>query len=126
LEKYLAIVEQQGMLPGVVHYHNLLKAVKQINKRSGMKQIKCFISYAWQPDKQENAALQAKLVKLKGDLTSAGINVMLDIHSMEGDIDHYMINGIQSSDKVLLVSVFSLTFLFHSFSSIVLIYALQG
>jgi hypothetical protein len=47
--------------------------------------------------------LQAKLIKIKGDLEKAGIEVMLDIHNMEGDIDKYMMDGIKDSDKVLLI-----------------------
>lgn len=37
-------------------------------------------------------------------MEKAGIEVMLDIHNMEGDIDKYMMDGIKDSDKVLLVS----------------------
>ena len=83
LQNYLSFVEQQGVLPEAVHYRKLLKAVKHINP-PGVKRVKCFISYAWQPDKDDNAKLQAKLVKIKGDLEKAGIEVMLDIHNMEG------------------------------------------
>ena len=83
LQNYLNFVEQQGVLPEAVHYRKLLKAVKHINP-PGVKRVKCFISYAWQPDKDDNAKLQAKLVKIKGDLEKAGIEVMLDIHNMEG------------------------------------------
>jgi hypothetical protein len=54
-------------------------------------------------------------VKIKGDLTKAGIEVMLDIDNMEGDITKYMHNGVQQSDRVLLVS-FLLLFLLLSFS----------
>jgi len=53
-----------------VHFRNLLKATKHLKST---KKVRCFISYAWQPRKEDNAALQAQLVKLKGDLMKAGI-----------------------------------------------------
>ena len=67
--------------------------------------MKCFISYAWWPDDDKNAALQAQLLKLKEDLQKTGIDVMLDWTNMEGDIDVYMRDGIQTSYRVLLVSL---------------------
>ena len=101
-----AIVEDQGLLPGADGYQNLLGGVKELIGYNAVKHVKCFISYAWQPNVQENALLQAKLIKLKGDLTTAGVSVMLDTcDNMAGDIDHYMVDGIKNSNKVLLVSL---------------------
>jgi hypothetical protein len=65
LQNYLTFVEQQGVLPEAVHYRKLLKATKHLTSAGG-KKVKCFVSYAWQPDKSENAKLQAKFVKIKG------------------------------------------------------------
>jgi hypothetical protein len=70
LEMFLTYVEQQGLLPHAMHFRNLLKAIKHLKHT---KKVKCFISYAWQPSKEDNASLQAKLVKLKADLMKAGI-----------------------------------------------------
>ncbi len=42
---------------------------------------------------------------MRNDLIEAGVEVMLDISNMKGDIDTYMIEGIKSCDKVLLVSL---------------------
>lgn len=69
------------------------------------KKIKCFISYAWNPNPQDNAVLQAKLTKLKGDLMRAGMEVLFDLDNMEGHIETYMKKGIEGSDRVLLISL---------------------
>lgn len=103
LQNFLSFVEHEGVLPETVHYNKLLKAIKHVTPASE-KKIKCFISYAWQPNQKDNANLQAKLIKLKGDLNKAGIEVMLDIHNLEGDINRYMMDGIQESDRLLLIS----------------------
>lgn len=67
LQNYLSIVEQQGMLPEVLIYRNFLKTVKRVQLATIQNNaVKCFISYAWNPDKKLNAELQAKLTKLKG------------------------------------------------------------
>ena len=105
LNSYIVIVEQQGMQPEAAHFRELLKATKHLSSSLSRTKIKCFVSYAWQPEKRENATLQAKIVKIKSDLEKAGIEVMLDIHNMEGDIDRYMMDGIQGSDRVLLISL---------------------
>jgi len=107
-QRYLDIVQEQGILPEAAYFRDLLRSVKRMSKhkskilKAGQKQ-KVFISYAWDTKEEENAALQAKLTKLKGDLERCGIKVLLDIHHMEGDIDHYMKNGIEDSDRVLLI-----------------------
>lgn len=111
-EGYIALVEQQGLLPESRPFHNLLKSTK--HGYTG-KKMKCFISYAWNPDNVENAKLQAKLAKMKADLVKAGFEVLLDIHNMEGDIDKYMLDGINQSDRVLLVS-----FIFYKKSALFL------
>jgi Skp family chaperone for outer membrane proteins len=108
LQSFLSFVEHEGLLPEAVHFKKLLKSIKYLSSSSpSQKRIKCFISYAWQPNQTDNANLQAKLVKIKNDLTKSGIEVMLDITNLEGDINRYMADGIEESDRVLLVSIFS-------------------
>lgn len=103
LKKYIAIIEQQGLLPQTVFYHSLLEETASLLSQAGHKKLRCFISYAWNPDKSQNAALQAKLVNMKADLTKTGVQVMLDVHDMEGNINIYMEQNIQASDRVLLI-----------------------
>ncbi len=67
---------------------------------------KCFISYAWPKELAARVALQNRLLELRNDLLEAGVEVMLDLVDMKGDIDDYMIEGIKSCDKVLLVSLY--------------------
>lgn len=102
LQKYLNIVEQQGMLPEAKHYFKLLKSAKRIGRRK-MREGKCFISYAWNPDKDANEKLQKRLAKLKEDLATAGVETLLDIHNMEGGISDYMKDNIAQSARVLLI-----------------------
>lgn len=102
MEKYLELVEHKE----TVHFRKLLNATKHLLYASHPK-VKCFVSYAWQPDPNDNVALQTQLLKIKADLKKAGIHVMLDICNMEGDINRYMLDGIQQCDRVLLVSFFS-------------------
>lgn len=63
-ESYLSLMERQGMSPKARHFHDHLKLVKH---RGVPKKVKCFISYAWDPDVAENAKLQGRLVRLKGN-----------------------------------------------------------
>jgi hypothetical protein len=101
LESFLAIVEDQGLLTGAENYQNLLVGVKELIGYNAVKNVKCFISYTWQPNIQDNALLQAKLIKKKGYLTAAGMSVMLDIYNLVG----YMVDGIKNCNKVLLISL---------------------
>lgn len=100
LENWLSLLEHQVPLPEVKCLNELLRAVQHMNTAKK----KCFISYAWNVDKKENIKLQAKLIQLKSDLMKAGIEVMLDVQNMEGDINFYMSGNIQQCDRVLLVS----------------------
>jgi len=40
---------------------------------------------------------------MKEDLERAGMEVLLDIRNMEGDINRYMIDGIQGSNRVIMI-----------------------
>ncbi len=73
---------------------------------------KCFISYAWPKDLAVRAKLQTQLREMRDNLMEAGIEVMLDIVDMKGDIDKYMVENIRSCDKFLLVSLPFLVFYF--------------
>ena len=101
LQKYLSIVEQQGLLPETKAYHMLLKSVKRLTRHQP-KQT-CFISYAWNPDQRANTELQNRLENLQKDLSMSGVTVLLDILTMQGDINHYMVENIAKSDRVLLI-----------------------
>jgi myosin heavy subunit len=96
LKKSLNVVKQHGMLPEVASFKRFLGSIKALST----KKIRCFISYAWNQNPQ---ALQERLKRIKTDLVEAGIEVMLDIDNMEGDIDQYMLEGIKKSDRVLLI-----------------------
>jgi hypothetical protein len=102
LENWLTLMEHQVPLPEAQCFSDLLHAIQHVNPAVTKK--RCFISYAWNVDKKENTKLQAKLVQIKSDLVKAGVEVMLDIQNMEGDINLYMSGGIQQCDRVLLVS----------------------
>jgi len=102
MQKYLNVVEQQGMLPQDKHFMHLLKAAKRIARRK-MNQEECFISYAWNVDKAANKELQKRLEKLKQDLRIAGVRTMLDIYDLNGSIPNYMEDNIAKCSRVLLI-----------------------
>jgi len=99
LRKTVELTKQYGVLPEVAFARDFLRSVKAIND----KKLKCFISYAWCQDNAQTTLLQAKLEKIKADLAEVGIEVMLDIHNMEGDINKYMAEGIKACDRVLVI-----------------------
>ncbi len=76
-----------------------------IKKLTKNQRKKCFISYAWPKDLTARARLQAQLREMRNDLKESGIEAMLDVVNMEGDIDKYMVENIRSCDKFLLVSL---------------------
>jgi hypothetical protein len=96
------------MAPAQRSYRNFLKDVKRLSiVRSHVERtphpFRCFISYAWETDPAANAELQDRLQKLKDDLEVAGIEVMLDLCDMKGDMKKFMKQGISRSHKVLLI-----------------------
>jgi hypothetical protein len=102
LKSYVEIVEQ-GLSPEVVHFRALLNAIKHLSLASSTGEIKCSISYAWEPDDGEKATIQAKLMKIQGDLKKAGIELAINTHIMNGDTNA---GGYKESKRVLLVSYF--------------------
>ncbi len=95
-------------------FSDLLKAVKDIVKDQPKR--KCFISYTLPTDKPAKEELHSELKYMRDDLEEAGVEVMLDIVDMKGDIDRYMEEEILSCDKFLLVSLFLFFFFFFFFN----------
>jgi len=63
----------------------------------------CFISYAWEIEKNKTDKLQKILVQLKIDLSTAGVKVILDITDMKSSMTHFMIENVKNSDFVLFI-----------------------
>jgi len=87
----------------LLHQQRFFRDLLESTRALDIKKVKCFISYEWPTEITKREALQMFLEKMKDDLRRVGIEVMLDIHNMEGDIDSYMEKGIKSSDRVLLI-----------------------
>jgi HEAT repeat protein len=77
-------------------------------KERQIKAPTCFISYTWETDTKATKALQARLLQLQKDLQVLGVKVYLDITHIDGEMGHYMREGILESDYVLLIGTPSL------------------
>jgi len=76
---------------------------ENIKKISPRNITKVFFSYAWYLDKQENGILQSFLLSLRDDLMAVGIEVLLDITNISGNITDYMKSGIETSDFIIII-----------------------
>jgi len=61
-----------------------------------------FLSYGWNTDENKNKELQEWLLKLKRDLTLAGITVFLDIRNMQLNLTETIQTNIEKSDYILI------------------------
>lgn len=84
-------------------FDKYLASIKTIAKEGTIKLPSCFISYAWESDRNQNEKLQAWLKKLKQDLETVGIETFLDIDQMNGDMRECMQENIRKSDYILLI-----------------------
>jgi len=62
-----------------------------------------FLSYGWNPDENKNKELQEWLLKIKRDLTLAGIHVFLDIRNMQLNMSETMKTNIEKSDYIFII-----------------------
>ena len=85
------------------NFDKYLASIKTIATEGTIKLPSCFISYAWEADRNQNEKLQAWLKKLKQDLEIIGIETFLDIAQMNGDMRECMQENIRKSDYILLI-----------------------
>jgi len=62
-----------------------------------------FLSYGWNTDENKNKELQEWLLKIKRDLTLAGIHVFLDIRNMQLNMSETMKTNIEKSDYIFII-----------------------
>jgi hypothetical protein len=98
-------VVRASLPPSKKDEHKVRKAwgtlLAELRKISPQKNLKVFISYAWETDKQQNASLQQWLTSLKQDLRKAGVSAFLDLQSMSGDLKGTMQQEIAKADFIL-------------------------
>jgi hypothetical protein len=108
LQKQIELYQVKGMSPAQKSYRNYLKDVKRLTIVQNYREhsphpLRCFISYAWETDPKANKELQERLTRLKDDLEVAGMEVVLDLRDMKGDMKKFMNQGIRRAHKLLLV-----------------------
>eukprot|EP01099_Mayorella_cantabrigiensis_P002430 TRINITY_DN2060_c0_g1_i2.p1 TRINITY_DN2060_c0_g1~~TRINITY_DN2060_c0_g1_i2.p1 ORF type:complete len:163 (+),score=26.95 TRINITY_DN2060_c0_g1_i2:74-562(+) len=94
-----------GISPGRVIIKDFLKECKLLikDKCFAFSSPRCFISYAWEQDKQKNEQLQRRLEILKEDLEKLGAVVQLDIRNLQSSLTEFMKKGIENSDYIFLI-----------------------
>eukprot|EP00026_Physarum_polycephalum_P000779 Phypoly_transcript_00780.p1 GENE.Phypoly_transcript_00780~~Phypoly_transcript_00780.p1 ORF type:complete len:860 (+),score=157.24 Phypoly_transcript_00780:1425-4004(+) len=126
LQKQMEIFHTKGMSPAQRAFRNFLKDVKRLASVRQLEQaarplgtsmppsdthqieytphpLRCFISYAWEPDQDANKELQKRLQRLKDDLEIAGMEVTLDIRDMKFDMQEFMVHNINRAHHLLLI-----------------------
>lgn len=101
LRKQLDIYYRQSMRQYLKRVKRLASIRHQISNTPFP--LKCFISYAWETNSNDNKVLQNRLQRLKDELEVAGMEVLLDIRNMQGSMKEFMLQGIDKADKVLLI-----------------------
>jgi hypothetical protein len=94
-----------------------LKTLKDQLKSRGGASPTCFISYAWETNADENKKLQERLEQLRSDLYFLKVDVKLDIHNMDRDIQKYMVENIAKVDNIFLIGTPRLKERFNQSSS---------
>jgi len=85
------------------NFNKYLSSIKKILQQAQVNPPPCFISYAWESDKEDNKKLQTWLSRLKEDLELVGVKTFLDIYNMHGHMRSCMESNISQGGFVLLI-----------------------
>jgi len=88
-----------------LHFQNFLNEIgrnleKRERKEGENGRVKCFITFAWRPEKGEIPSLLSKLVIVKEDLGKVGVDAELDVNKLAGDVVDLMLDG---NTKIIIV-----------------------